>query len=214
MRSGSLDDGAEVHAGHAGGAFAADVDEPLGVAEQFSISIIGLQGVAAILDEAEHVVEIALGDHGVGGGGLDLGEHGVGIERGGGGGQKQVLCQDIEPAGSWKIPVLLAGGDALDGGLAFEQLEAVGGDEEGVGGLVHAVIGAADALEQARDALGGADLDDLVDAAPVDAEVERGGGDDGAELAGGHSGFDFAALADVEAAVVDGDGEGLVVQLP
>ena len=76
------------------------------------------------------------------------------------------------------------------------------------------MIGAADALEQAGDALGGADLDDLVDAAPVDAEVERGGGDDGAELAGGHGGFDLAALGDVEAAVVDGDGEGVVVQLP
>ncbi len=50
-------------------------------------------------------------------------------------------------------------------------------------GLVHPVVGAADALQQAGDAFGRADLDDLIDAAPVDAEVERGGRDHGAQAA-------------------------------
>ena len=59
------------------------------------------------------------------------------------------------------------GGDSGDSGLAFEDFEAVGGDEDGAGGFVHAVVGAADALEEAGGAFGGADLDDLVYAAPV-----------------------------------------------
>ena len=66
-------------------------------------------------------------------------------------------------------------------GDALQHLEAVGGDHDGPTGLVQAVIGAADALEQAGRPLGCSDLDDEIDIAPVDAEVERGGADDGAQ---------------------------------
>ena len=67
------------------------------------------------------------------------------------------------------------------------------------------VVGAADALQQARDALGRADLDHLVDAAPVDAEIERGGRHHGAQLPRRHRRLDLAALLDVEAAVMQRD---------
>jgi hypothetical protein len=40
------------------------------------------------------------------------------------------------------------------------------------------VVGAADALQHARLAPWGADLEDEIDIAPVDAEIERGGADD------------------------------------
>ena len=76
------------------------------------------------------------------------------------------------------------------------------------------VIGAADALQQARDALRRADLDHLIDPAPVDAEIERGGRDHGAQPALRHRGFDAAALGDVEAAVVQADRQRLRVQPP
>ena len=72
-------------------------------------------------------------------------------------------------------------------------------------GLVEPVVGAADALDEAAGAFRRADMDDEVDIAPVDAEVERRGGDDGAQRARGHRRFDLAALRGVERAVVQGD---------
>ncbi len=117
----------------------------------------------------------------------------VGVEGRGAGAAEEVLGQHVQAAGTRGVAVELAGGHAQDGGLAFQHLEPVGGHQDGAGRLVHAVVGAADALQQAGDALGGADLEHLVDAAPVDAEVERGGGHDGAQLAGGHRGFDALA---------------------
>ena len=59
-----------------------------------------------------------------------------------------------------------------------------------------------------------ADLDHLVHPAPVDAEIQRGRGDDGAQVAAGHRRFHPAALGDVQAAMVQGDRQGGVVQLP
>ena len=71
--------------------------------------------------------------------------------------------------------------------------------------FVEAVVGAADALDQAARAFWRADVDDEVDIAPVDAEVERRGRDDGAQFAGGHRGFDLFALRGVERAVMQAD---------
>ena len=104
--------------------------------------------------------------------------------------------------------------DGVEGGAAFEELEAVRGDEDGARGGVVAVVGAADALDQALDVLRGADLDHEVDVAPVDAEVERAGGDDGAKRACGHRGLDAGAGLAGERAVVEADGQGLVVGGP
>ena len=61
---------------------------------------------------------------------------------------------------------------------------------------------------------GRADLDHLVDAAPVDAEIQRGGRHHRAQAARGHRGFDLAALLDFQGAVVEGDRQRRVVQLP
>ena len=214
LEDGSFDDGADVHAGLAGGAFAADVDAAFVVPEKLAVALIAGQRVAAVLDEGEHVVEIALGEGGVGGGAADFRQHVGGHEGGGGGGEQQVLGENIQTAGAWRVAVELAGGDPGHGGLALQNLETVGGDEDGVAGFVHAVVGAADALEEAGDAFRGADLDHLVDAAPVDAEVEGGGGDDAAQFAGGHGLLDALALGEVEAAVVESDGEVFFVELP
>jgi hypothetical protein len=45
------------------------------------------------------------------------------------------------------------------------------------------VVGAADALDEARRALRRAHLDDQIDVAPVDAEIEAGGADERAQPA-------------------------------
>ena len=80
--------------------------------------------------------------------------------------------------------------------------------------LVEPVVGAADPLQQARAALGRAHLDDEVDVAPVDAEVEAGGRDQPAQLARGHRRLDLAPRLDRQAAVVDADRQPLLVLVP
>ena len=76
------------------------------------------------------------------------------------------------------------------------------------------MVGAADPLHQARGALGRADIDDEIDVAPVDAEVERGGADHAAQLSRRHRVLDLAALGDVERAVMQRDREAVVVHAP
>jgi len=85
-------------------------------------------------------------------------------------------------AGPWRIAVELAGLDRLQCRQRFQHLEAVGRRDHRAAGLVEAVVGAADALHQAAHALGRAHLDHEVDIAPVDAEVERRGRHDRAQL--------------------------------
>ena len=80
--------------------------------------------------------------------------------------------------------------------------------------LVHAVVGAADALGQPAGALRRADMDDEVDIAPVDAEIERRGGDDGAQAVGLHRLLDAPALADIERAVMQRDRQRVLVDAP
>ena len=63
-----------------------------------------------------------------------------GIERPGGGGEQQVLRQHVQAAGARRIAIQFAGGHAEHGGLAFQDFEAVGGNEHGLARLVHAVI--------------------------------------------------------------------------
>ena len=57
-----------------GGAGVADVHPAFTVAEQLSPLLVGAQRVAAVLDEAQHVVEIRAGQGGIGGGGRTLRE--------------------------------------------------------------------------------------------------------------------------------------------
>ncbi len=86
FEEGGFGDGADVHAGLAGGAFVADVDLALGVAEEFSVAVIAGERVAAVFYEFQGVVEVLGGEGGVGGGAADFGEHFVGVVGGGGGG--------------------------------------------------------------------------------------------------------------------------------
>ncbi len=57
-------------------------------------------------------------------------------------------------------------------------------------------------------------MDDQVDIAPVDAEIERRGGNDGAQLVLRHCRLDPPALADIERAVMQRDRQIVVVDRP
>ena len=105
-------------------------------------------------------------------------------------------------------------GDSVERGAAFQHLEAVGRHQHAFRRLVHAMIGTADALQHARGALRRADIDDQIDVAPVDAEIERGRANHGAQAARRHRGFYLAPLRHVERAVMQGDGEIVVVDVP
>ena len=99
---------------------------------------------------------------------------------------------------------------ARDGG-AGDQVGAVLGKEDAFADRVHVVAGAADALHAAGDRGRRFDLDDEVDGAHVDAEFERGGGAERADLAGLELLFDDGALRGGERAVM-GAGDGLAGQ--
>ena len=75
-------------------------------------------------------------------------------------------------------PFVHAPGD--DG--ALEQIAAELGEDAPDADLADAVAGAADALQAAGDGLGRLDLQDEVDGAHVDAELERAGGHEAGQL--------------------------------
>ena len=115
---------------------------------------------------------------------------------------QDMLCEDVETAWTRRVAVQLAPADRAQRGRAFDHLEAVGGDQHTEARLLHPVIGATDALQQAGDTLRGADLDDLIDRPPVDAKVERGGRHYGTQPPLGHRRFHLAALFHRQAAVM------------
>ena len=89
--------------------------------------------------------------------------------------------------------------DRVERGARLEIFEAVAGDEDRLARLVEPVVGAADPLQQPRRALGRAHLDDQVDIAPVDAEIEAGGADQAAQPPVGHRRLDLAPRLDATA---------------
>ena len=72
---------------------------------------------------------------------------------------------------------------AADDDRGLEEVGPELREDAALRGLVEAVAGAADPLEAARDGLRRLDLDDEVDGAHVDPELERGGGDEARDVA-------------------------------
>ena len=177
-------------------------------------ALIGLERIAAGGDEIDHGVEIGARERRVGRGRRHLGVKLVAEKRLAAGAAEHVLRQHVERADAQRRRVLRVLGDGVERGAAFQHLEAVGRHQHALRRLVHAVIGAADALQQPRGAFRRADIDDEIDVAPVDAEIERGGAHHRAQPAGRHRGFDLAPLRHVERAVMQRDGEIVVVDAP
>ena len=125
-----------------------------------------------------------------------------------------MLRQDVERAFGERRRVLRADRRGLECCAAFQHLEAVRRHQDRLRRLVHAVVGAADALRQPAGALRRADMDDEVDVAPVDAEVERRRRDDGAQAVRLHRLLDAPPLGDIERAVMQRDRQVVLVDAP
>ena len=87
----------------------------------------------------------------------------------------------------------------------LEQVAAVLREDLAAARLAHLVAGAADALQAARDRARRLHLDHQVDGAHVDAELERGRGDDRPQPAGLQRVLDLGPLLARERAVVRAD---------
>ena len=94
-----------------------------------------------------------------------------------------LLRQHVERTFGQDQPIELAAADAVEQGGALDQLVARQRKEVALGRAVDRMARAADPLQEAADRARRADLADEVDVADVDAELERGGGDQRLQLA-------------------------------
>ena len=127
-----------------------------------------------------------------------------------------MLGQDVETAGPLAgSPSKVPARKTVEGGAALENLETVCRHQQSSARPIESMVRTADALQQARNAFGRANLDDQVHGGPIDAKVEGGGRDHGAQLAAGHGRFDLSSLLrGREAAVVQRDGQAVLVEPP
>ena len=177
-------------------------------------AVVGLERIAAGGDEIDHGVEVCARQCGVGGGSRHLGIEFVAEERLAAGAAEDVLREHVERTDAQWRRILRVLGDSVERGAALEHFETVGRNEHAFRRFVHAVIGAADALENARSAFRRADIDHQIDVAPVDAEIERRGANHSAQPAARHRRFDLAALRNVERTVMQRDGQIVVIDVP
>ncbi len=162
-------------------------------------------GADAFAEHDENLVKGFAGEVAVVAGAADEGEELVFIPFVGGAGGDDLLGEDVERRvrQGELVEVLLADG-ANDGG-ALDEFVAGGGEEAALGDGSSPVSGAAYALQGDGDGAGRADLADEIDVADVDAEFERGGGDEDAALALLEAALGFEAEMTRERAVVGGD---------
>ncbi|MNJ35713.1 hypothetical protein D3C77_304670 [compost metagenome] len=136
------------------------------------------------------------------------------MERLGAGAAHDVLGQRIQGAGMLRLPVESVLGHGLARGLALQHLEAAGRDHQGARRLVQPVVGPTDALNQTAGPFRRGQLDHQVDVAPVDAQVQRRGADHGLQVAARHRRLDLAPLFRRQRAVVQGDGQVVLIDRP
>jgi hypothetical protein len=168
-----LDDGADIHAIALRNHGVAYPPAPILALPDLRKPLIGLERVTAGCDEIEHRIEISTGKTRVWGGAPHLGIKRIGKKWLPARRAENMLRKHVEAAYSCSRGVLHIVCDCLQRGAALHDFEAVGGNEHAFRGLVHAVIGATDALQQARCAFRRADIDDEIDVSPIDAKIER-----------------------------------------
>ena len=132
-------------------------------------AVVGLQRVAAGRDEIHDLLEVLPDQVPIGPGGTDLVVQGQQIERLGDRAAHDVLGQHVQCADPRRVAVQLVLGDGLARRLALQHLEPVCRNEQGAGGLIQPVIGAADPLHHPGRALGAGQLDHQIHVTPVDA---------------------------------------------
>src|SRR5436305_459788 len=107
-----------------------------------------------------------------------------------------MLGEYVERARPEHFRIELAVFDRVERGSGFEIFEAVAGHDHALARFVEAVVGAADALQQPRATFRCPHLDDEIDVAPVDTEIEAGGRDQSAQPARRHRRLYFAPRLD------------------
>src|SRR5580658_9142833 len=119
-----------------------------------------------------------------------------------GGDGDQLLGEDVEgvarEAGGFDVALVHGAGD----GGAGDEVGAVFGEDYALGDGVHTVAGAANALHAAGHRGRRLDLDNEIDGAHVDTQLERGGGAECANLAGFELLLNDGALRGGERAVM------------
>ncbi len=201
---GGVGDGAAVgDGGHAGAAAGVEMAVDA-VAEEVG-AVAAAAGLDAGVEQGEDLVEAGAGEVAVGVGAAEDLEEGVFLPGLGGAAGDDLLHEDVDGLVGDLEAVELAGAHLADEGGLLEEVVAGGGEEAALGDGAAPVAGAADALHGDGDGAGGADLADEVDVADVDAELERGGGDEDADLAGLEALLGVEAEVAGERAVVGGD---------
>ena len=160
----------------------------------------------ALAEHLDDVVEVVAVEVAVGPGAADEVEQVVLAPVLAGGLGDDLLRQDVERRDRLDDAVEAPGAHGADQGGALDQLVAAGREEPALGSQAEGVAGAADALQEGRDAAGRADLADEVDAADVDAELQRGGADERLQVARLEALLDAQAAVARQAAVVARDG--------
>ena len=135
-------------------------------------------------------------------------------KRPGTGPAKHMLRQHIQPARPERLLVEVTGQHRIARRHGFQIFKAVARHDQRPARRVQPVVGAARALHQPRRALGRAHLDDQVHIAPVDAQVEAGGRHDGPQPPFGHGRLHLAPRVHRQAAMVDADGQQLLIGRP
>ncbi len=209
-----LDDGADIHAVLLRHARVGHAPEPLHCLPQPVIALVAFQRIAAGGDEIDHPVEGLPVQRAIGLGRGDFRKQVVGIEGRATGDPQHMLRQHIQRTvtGGRRIHLPLC--QSLKRRQALQFLEPVGRGEHGLAGFVEAMIRATDALQCTGRALRRADLDHQVHVAPVDAEVQRGGTDHGPERPARHGRLHLAPAFHVQAAMMQRDGQHVVIHPP
>ena len=125
-----------------------------------------------------------------------------------------MLRQDIKTAFARHCAILFTGRDAFTGRFAFQHFKSVGRHQQGSRAFVKAVIGAANALSQATGPFRRADMYDLVNRAPINAQIQSRSTYDAAQVARRHRRLNFAPPLRGQRTVMQRNRQIIFVQRP
>ena len=188
---------------------------PVAGRAQAGIALVGAQCVAAGRDEIDDAIELAARERSVGQRRSDLAGRSLAGSKGPAQAVPHTCCASTSSAPvrvycvSW-APTAAASMAARHSSTS----KRLPGTSKRARGFIQAMIGAADALDQTARTLRRAHIDDEVHIAPVDAQIQRRGCHHGLERAGSHGGLDLAAAGGIERAMMQGDGQAVLVRAP
>ena len=210
-----LDDGADIHAELPRHQRRGQHPAPVGQLLQPVPALVGRQRIAAGGDEVERVVEILARQVAIGLRAAHL------VDRSA---SRSIGWAQAVPTMCWASTSRQAGRGGSPSSSRASTASSAASDSstsKRLAGAIMARLGSSSRwlarpirCIRRLHALGRAHLDHQVDVAPVDAEIERGGRDHGAQLARRHRRLDLAALLDGERAMMQADRQVVLVDAP